>query len=93
MRGKKTANLIGLAAKTDNHNGSKICMTRIARNGPAQDIHGVAFRSHAAARFVRKGNDAIDVGVASQKPFACERVFAEGIGDVAPYARGAIHGG
>ena len=59
---KQRADLVRLAAESDDQHAGEVGMARIAAERAAQDRHAVALRVHAAAAAVRQRDHAVDVG-------------------------------
>ena len=66
LRRRAGVDLVRLAAQADDQYAGEIRMARIARQRAAQDVHALAFGSHAAAGLVRERHHAVDVGIVAE---------------------------
>ena len=72
LRADDRADLVGLAAQADHEHGGEVGVAGVAAQGPAQDVHAVAFARHPAAGLVGQRHHAVDVGVVGQRVVAGE---------------------
>ena len=91
---EQRADLVGLAAESDNQHGGEVHMLGVAGDGPAQRLHAITDDAHAAAGLVGQRHDPVDIGIIGEQPgVAGKRVAAEGFGDVARGPGRAVHRG
>ena len=88
----QAADLVDLAAQTENDDMGEVGVARVAGERPAQHAQRLVL-GHAAAGLVGQRDDAVDVGVIRQRVVAGERIALEHVGDETGDMGGTIHAG
>jgi hypothetical protein len=87
LRGQQLRGLVALAAQAYHQRSADVGVLDVAADRAAQEFDRLAGLLHAAARTVREGHDAIDVGIVGQP------LGREPLGDLADDGGRAVDGG